>query len=263
MPDYAISDLTEKTEFLSTDLFHLRTVGNIDQKITGANLFSFLIGFQAIQLTNYTGVGKPAIVAGGTVEINGVIYRNSIEVSISGATVNTTWYDILLTPSGTTFTASFVARETGVWSDSKQGLYDSDNRVIACAYRNTSDADWINKNILVVVNRTCKVKMEVGDWDMNATQSVTVIHGLENYFANMRSIKVIIRSDSGGTLHMHDLYQFADAADPTLISGGVRDMLPTSSTGIVLRRRTGGAFDGTVFDETSYNRGWVTLEYEV
>lgn len=38
MPDYFLSELTAKTSMVATDLIHLRTVGNIDQKITFFNL---------------------------------------------------------------------------------------------------------------------------------------------------------------------------------------------------------------------------------
>ncbi len=216
------------------------------------------LGLLAIQLTNYTGVGKPAIAAGGQVEIDGVIYTNSIEVAIGGATANTTWFDILLTPSGTTFTASFIARGTGAWSDSKQGLYDGNNRVIGIARRNTSDADWINKNILVVINRTVKIKIEIGDWDMDADTNSGVAHGLGAAFKNIRSVKIIIRDDADSSYY--DIYFFKDTVDPALISGGIRLI---DTTDITIQRRSGGEFDDATFNSTSYNRGWVAVEYEV
>jgi len=38
MADYKLSQLTEKAALIATDIMHLRTVGAIDQKITGENL---------------------------------------------------------------------------------------------------------------------------------------------------------------------------------------------------------------------------------
>ncbi len=213
------------------------------------------IGSLAIQLTNYTGVGKPAIAAGGRVEIDGVIYRNDIEVAIGGATANTTWFDILLTPSGTTFTASFIARGTGVWSDSKQGLYDGNNRVIGIARRNTSDADWINKNVLIVHNRTVKIKIEIGDWDMDATDNVTVAHGLST-IDNVILVQATIINDVGSFIQTS---VFAG-----LTAGDIDIQVTVNATIVNLQRLSGGFFDNnTNYDSTSFNRGRITLEYEV
>ncbi len=243
-----IGGFTKKSDY---DRLMANTVDNKDERI----LLS--ISFLAIQLTNYTSVDKPAIAAGGAVEINGVIYKNSIEVAISGATANTTWYDILLTPSGTTFTASFVVRETGVWSDSKQGLYDGNNRVIGCARRNTSDADWINKNILIVTNRTCKIKMETGGWNLDVNPFLDVFHGMSNY-KKVKTVSAIIRNDADTSLFI--LYKVSDVADPNLLAGGIGDI---DSNNITLIRRSGSIFDHTNYNDDTFNRGWITLEYEV
>ncbi len=213
------------------------------------------LGLLAIQLTNYTGVGKPAIAAGGQVEIDGVIYTNSIEVAIGGVTANTTWFDILLTPSGTTFTASFVARGTGVWSDSKQGLYSGNNRVIGIAKRNTSDADWINKNILIVINRSIIIEIRIGDWDMDATSDIAILTGIPS--DEIRILNCIIFNDPASSTHP---LSAVDSAG--VVQGGFVN-LATSTTNVALKRTTGGTFDSVSFDSTSYNRGFITLNYKV
>ena len=38
--------------------------------------------------------------------------------------------------------------------------------------------------------------------------------------------------------------------------------LTQSNVKIRLLRETGGEFDTTEYDETPYNRGWITIEYE-
>ena len=50
MADYKLSDLTESTALLTTDILHLRTVGGVDKKITGVNLAGslFPVGFVAM-----------------------------------------------------------------------------------------------------------------------------------------------------------------------------------------------------------------------
>ena len=35
----------------------------------------------------------------------------------------------------------------------------------------------------------------------------------------------------------------------------------TDATNVVLHRLTGGTYDNTFYDSTSYNRGWVVIEY--
>ena len=207
-----------------------------------------------VVLTNYTTTGVPAIAADSQVEIDGAIYTNPGNVAITGATVNTTWYDILLTPSGTSFTASFIARNTGVWSDSLQGLYSGNNRVVACAFRSTSSTVWINKNILIVNNRLIKVRMDLGDWDLVATDDITVQPGIP--VADVRSYLCIIRSDFGA---QHSLPGTVAISSP-IIDAWVSSY---SSPNVSIYRRSGGTFDNTNFDATSYNRGWLHIEYEV
>lgn len=212
-------------------------------------------GFMSVALTNYTGTGQPAIVASCGAEINGSFYINPSEVAITGSTSNSTWYDILLTPSGSTFTASFIARGTGVWSDSKQGIYSGNNRVVACVYKDGS-GNFINKNVLIVANRTIKIGMEIGDWDMQAGVRLTITEaklGIDT--TKIRIVNVLIRHDDGlvcnlETGHLNN----ASVAGRWWIDTG---------TSLVLDRVTGGSFNSVNFDSTSYNRGWIAIEYEV
>ncbi len=213
-------------------------------------------GLLEIALTHYTDTTVPAIAAGGTVDINGALYKNPVEVAIGGATANSTWYDILLTPSNRTFTASFIARETGAWSDSKQGLYSGNNRVVACVWRNAS-AEFINKNILVVNNRTCKVKVEIGSWNMDSTASVAIDVGVTN--TRIRDITVLIRiNDDSIIIEINYPLNSGLGYDSTKI--GYFSIRPT---GINIARRDSSYFDSAVFNDPNINRGWIPIEYEV
>ena len=222
-----------------------------------SNVVNAYKGLNRIVLTNYTGTGKPAIAANSVCEINGILYTNPSEVAITGTTANTTWYDILLTPSGSTFTASFIARGTGVWSDSKQGLYSGNNRVVAAAFRNTSDSDWINKNILIVNNRTIEIKMEIGIWDLDATISISVTHGISN-FLKIRGVAITIQNDALSNLYTMptNIGSSGSNASSLFVSG-------FNATTVTLDRVTSSFFDSTTFDSTSFNRGDLTIEYEV
>ncbi len=212
------------------------------------NVANSLKGMNRVVLTNYTTTGIPAIAANSQCEINGPIYTNPSEVVISGSTANTTFYDILLTPSGTTFTASFIARDTGIWSDSKQGLYSGNNRVVAIAKRDTSSSVWINKNILIINNRSIKIKMEIGDWDMDTTPDLVLDHGLSNH-AKILCLEGLIRND-------------ADSTRYAFFSNTGGNMIQVVGSTIRPSRVAGGLFDAAIFSSTSYNRGWLIITYE-
>jgi hypothetical protein len=236
-------------------------ITSLNNKLWNAinNSNNIKLGEMGIVLTNYTGTGVPQIAAGSWIEINGQMYRISANLSITGATVNNTWYDILLTPSGGTFTASYVARNTGAWSDSKQGLYSGNNRVVACVRRSTSSSVWINKNILIVDNRTVKIKINIGDWNMDSDHFVNVVHGLT--FSSIVSVFAVIRSDADTQKFNLEGTNIAFATG-TIVSGPMGG-IKVGTVNIELTRVVTGFFDSVGFDATSYNRGELPIEYEV
>ncbi|MCP4280775.1 MAG: hypothetical protein GY776_12310 [Alteromonas sp.] len=97
--------------------------------------------------------------------------------------------------------------------------------------------------------------LDIGDWDMSLTgdQIVTVAHGLTG--SKIRSVDVMIRVDSDETYSLHTLL-----TNDSATSGGDYNV---SATLVTLQRWPGGLFGvyGTVFNETSYNRGWITIWY--
>ena len=89
--------------------------------------------------------------------------------------------------------------------------------------------------------------LEIGDWNMDSTLLVQVAHGVT--LSKIRTISVLIREDSNTNYHDFAArdegasYAFADA------------------TYITLSRKNAGVFDSTSYDSTSYNRGWITIQY--
>jgi len=238
--------------FDELDAYYANEISGFNNKLWKAihnSNINFILGEMNIVLTNYTGTGVPQIASGSWAEINGRKYIITSNLSITGATVNNTWYDILLTPAGGGFTASYIARGTGAWSDSKRGLYSGNNRVVACVKRSTSSSLWINKNILQVVNRTLKIKFETGDWNMVSTGTLNVNHGL--LLATVRTLNTMIRNDAGTLFSALNFTGFFSNYEEIL------------STYVRLIREAGSTFDSTDYDATSYNRGWITIEYEV
>jgi len=93
-------------------------------------------------------------------------------------------------------------------------------------------------------------KIEIGDWNMDTTQFVDIAHGLT--FTDIITVFALIRND-------------ADTARPMLTEGdasGVgQGQISPGTTNIRLVRLTGGSYDTTFFDSTSYNRGWIIVVY--
>lgn len=107
------------------------------------------------------------------------------------------------------------------------------------------------------VRLLCKV-IEIGDWNMDSDIGITVDTGLGSDYKKIRSVSVIIRNNDDSDYYPLDA--FVNGTDPYLLNGGITQFLNTG--GVYLRRRTGGLFDNSNFDSTSYNRGWLTIWYE-
>lgn len=102
---------------------------------------------------------------------------------------------------------------------------------------------------LATVEAGIQVKsVDIGDWNMDATASVSIAHGLT--LANIRSVTVLIKHDSGSPVAVFPF-------------GSSDDEIYLDATNVVLTREAGGPFDGTGYDATSYNRGFITLWYTV
>jgi len=99
--------------------------------------------------------------------------------------------------------------------------------------------------------------LEIGDWNMDTGTNVTIAHGLGVIRKNIRSVDVIIRDDLDNLYNKLEALTTSTAG--TIQQGGVSLI---DSTNITLRRITGGLFDSTVYDSTSFNRGWIYITYE-
>tara|TARA_Y100001938_G_C8073892_1_gene424789 strand:- start:913 stop:1380 length:468 start_codon:yes stop_codon:yes gene_type:complete len=99
--------------------------------------------------------------------------------------------------------------------------------------------------------------IEIGDWNMNTTASITVAHGLTNdLWKNVKNIEIVIRNDAD-TIYYNDSHQNDIGTNPF----GV-EINKIDNTNVTLNRN-GTTFDSTLFDtDSNYNRGWVTIWYE-
>lgn len=109
----------------------------------------------------------------------------------------------------------------------------------------TRDAIAQGKDVTAAIHRKI---IEIGDWDMDANGTKTVAHGLT--LDKIRGVHVIIRRDDG-VYH----YQFPhQITEPEC-------WFYLSAADVNLVRRGTGLFDTADWNATSYNRGWITIDY--
>jgi len=94
--------------------------------------------------------------------------------------------------------------------------------------------------------------VNIGDWDMDSTTFVEVLHGIVDY-TKIRSAFIMILPDAG-------------FVSTTTLFGGNNSESGTgisyfNATAIRLSRAAGGIFDNINYNQTSYNRGFVTIGY--
>ncbi len=95
----------------------------------------------------------------------------------------------------------------------------------------------------------------IGDWNMDSTTTVNVAHGLGSNFTKVRSADVWIQKDDSSSY----VRGSASATD----DGNQVWVDEITSTNIILFRLTSGRFDTATYDATSFNRGFVQIEYKI
>jgi hypothetical protein len=92
--------------------------------------------------------------------------------------------------------------------------------------------------------------LNIGAWNMSASQTATVAHGLT--LANIRNVEGVIISDAGTTFYSSG---YIGAV------GNVQWTTTTiDATNITLTRRPGGDFDNASFSVAA-NRGYLIVDY--
>jgi hypothetical protein len=264
------------------------------QVVTSVTSFSNMAkGYMGVTLLDYSTSALSVINAGSVLEVAGTCFRWDANETPGTWTTCTTAATAYLTcvPSGSAGSQILTSGWTNTapaWQPINQGWYataGSASRVIVSAYK-TSNTSQNNKRLLTdpvvdearpntlvsagiitagggVVAGTgnatlLKKVVNIGDWDMDATASVDVAHGLDA--TKIRTIKVAIRNDDNTFVQMLDrMSTFA----PGVMCGSASAV---DGTNIRLIRSsatvTGSTiFDGTDYNATSYNRGYITIEY--
>ena len=101
--------------------------------------------------------------------------------------------------------------------------------------------------LLVLTGTNKKKTIEIGIWDMDATGTVAVAHGLVDK-TKIRSCTAVILDDG-------------DLVTAFLELGGEGAIGLIDDTNISLSRNNGGFFDSALYNDGVMNRGFITIEY--
>jgi len=94
--------------------------------------------------------------------------------------------------------------------------------------------------------------IEIGDWNMSTLTNVNIPHGLT--LSKIIAVNILIRDDSG---NLYPLTHQTSAAEYDLSNGWYQ----IGATYVLMFIRSSGWFGAYGYSSTSYNRGWITIEY--
>jgi hypothetical protein len=195
---------------------------------------------QGCVFTVSTGLGTNATITAGYVydQTSGEVVRVEAQTVVE-TLGNDTWELVK--------TTTYDAAGDNVYRDlaTKQN-YQQERMVL------TNVAAITNFDVEPKVRPIVKTYFNIGDWDMDATAGVTVDNPLTGIDEdNIISVKASILDDSGG--EVYDLVQ----------DGYIRYNGSMGSDKFNLYRTAAGFFDGVNFNSTSFNRGFIIVEYVV
>lgn len=239
--------------------------GGVQSSLTGN--FSSIIG----GTTNILNQNSSTVIAGGQNNLDAD--QSSI---ISG--VNNSITSVLSNSSASTIIAgannTLETQYSGIFVGRNNTLNSLDSAIIAGKFNtlNNTATDSVilgGSNITGSLNQTVYVpslsfgnegvkwkfiELEIGDWNMDTTGSITLAHSLSNTERKtIRQLSLIIRDDLDSTY-----YNTTDGTSAT-VNASI-DSIDINN--LNLSRLASGIFDSTDFDSTGYNRGFVTFWYQ-
>ena len=87
--------------------------------------------------------------------------------------------------------------------------------------------------------------IQIGNWNMDSTPTVTITHGLD--YTKIRTASAYILDD--------------DNTVAAFLTGGEGSVASITSTTVDLTRNNAGFFDNASFNSGSINRGFLTIQY--
>jgi hypothetical protein len=215
------------------------------------NSGDIIILYGCVVTANIPGVSS---LSAGAVYYNGEIYIVDDEATLTTAGLETLVWEIV-----TTYISSDSTLE---WSDGViRDLHQIDRMTLVPGLTGTGLADYDGVTVgyldeyfqrSVSTGRLRTKIVNIGDWNMDTDATKNVAHGITD-FLKIRNVQVLIIRDSANATY--DL----NACDSSGVSyGGVTGI---GSTNITLMRVAGQFFDDVNFDSTSFNRGYIVIQY--
>lgn len=110
---------------------------------------------------------------------------------------------------------------------------------------NDANGYQLMEALLTITGGLIKI-IPIGTWNMDSTPAISIAHGLNR--GKIRDVSCIITDDN-------------DILSALLNSGGEGAIAAMDDINITLSRTNAGFFDSTAFDDTTVNRGYVTIRY--
>jgi len=131
-----------------------------------------------------------------------------------------------------------------------QGAVAADFAKLHAVVASAAEIDAAADGIGVTIPR--QIVVQIGDWDMDTVSGKGVAFPAGIVLTDIVGLRAIIRNDD-------DSQRYVAGGNSSATGYGVSISGATSQ--INLDREGSGAFDNTSFNATSYNRGWVIVDY--
>ena len=218
-------------------------------------LSSGLKGYNAISLTNFVASAQSLIASGSAVEVANAFFLADANITPNASswtavtTANTAY--ITLTPSGSSgsqILTAMYSETVPIWSDSKQGFYQSAGSLVryigSVNKTGTSSYEW------AVIFPTKQGELiyktiDIGSWDMDTDSTKTIVHRQD--WTKIRTLDAMIINDAESTYYQ--------------LVGDTRGSNRAQANTLTLSRGSSGTFDTTNFNDTAINRGYVIVGY--
>lgn len=200
------------------------------------------------------------ILSGSEIEINGILYTNTSDVSINGSILNNGYNYIAVIPDGTSFIAYYTYPAQYSYDRNKRGFYYGSDRVVAFAYNYNNQ--MISRNILYVQNKRCEINIDIYDWNMDTDMYYYLDIPITDYHINyIQYIDVIIRIDGGGIVYpLERMVKTSFSIFEIYMPHG--SIYQCKNSILYLLRVEKGVFDNTSYNALGY-RGNACIEFLV
>ncbi len=204
------------------------------------------------------GTGTATLTA-GAVYYNGEIYAVDANAALETTNPQTLIWEVATT---------YASGDPVVWSDATSrnlhqidklqlvagtvgaGLADYDESIVNTVYSYATYKPSVG--VETGIYKLREKIIEIGDWDMDTTATISVTHLVD--YTKIRSVSIVIKNDAATSLF--NINSFTAG-----VSNGAFQSI--DGTNVNLERTTGGLFDSTDYNSTSFNRGFITIQYEV